>query len=265
MKKIIFLALNFMLGILVCAQDDSLQINLQSLVDKKSFAFFDHGLSHDKMQLLENLTITRTMAINNYGHLDTLESEIVDFLKSLGNNEEDAQAAAIIIYNLVMNSIISFDGGTAWVALRAFTPNELYELPRWHTDGAFYQSKEMLCYKIAYILQGPTTLFLRLPAEIRAQFFEIQSKTFRGMTSAAIKSLSRPELDALTRADRIKLVELVKDFQVYTVPADKGVIFVTGDRKRAGIHSEPAMHKNRLFLSIVPGTYEQIQEWFAKQ
>ncbi len=205
--------------------------------------------------------------MNNYGHLDTLESETIDFLKSLGNSDEQAQVASKIIYNIVMRDVSSFDGGTGWVSLRSFKPNTSYDLPRWHTDGAFYRSKENFCYKVAYALKGPSTLFLQLPDDMRAEFLNMQSQTFAGMTYAEIKSLSEEEIDDLALPHRIKLADLLKDSHVDTVPVNTGTIFITGNPRvhRSAVHSEPPIHKDRLFLSIVPGTYEQIQEWYRKE
>ena len=265
MRKIIVIQLGLIFGACMYAGDDKPSQRLQSLVKDTTFASFDLGLSQDEMQQLQNLTINTKSAINNYGHLDTLESEIVDFLKSLGNSNEDAQAASKIISNIVMRDISPGDDETAWISLRAFTPNESYDLPRWHTDGAFYRSAENVCYKQAYALKGASTLFLQLPDDMRAQFFNIQNKTFAGMTYAEIKSLSEQEIDALILPNRIKLAELVTGYHVHTAPANTGTIFVTGGRNRGAIHSEPPMHENRLFMSVVPGTPEQIQEWYTRE
>lgn len=265
MKKIIVIQLALMFGACMYTGDDKQSQKLESLVKDTTFASFDLGLSQDEMQQLQNLTINATRAINNYGHLDTLESETVVFLKKLGNSDEDAHIASKVISNIVMRDISSTDNETAWVSLRAFTPNESYDLPRWHTDGAFYRSTENVCYKRAYALKGASTLFLQVPDDVRAQFFNIQSKTYAGMTYAEIKSLSKRELDALMLPNRIRLAELLAGYHVYTAPANTGTIFVTGGRNRGAIHSEPPMHENRLFMSVVPGTPEQIQEWYIKE
>ena len=258
-----------MLGLGFCilshTGDNNSSQNLLLSVKDKSFASFNLGLSHDEIQKLQNLTINKRSSMNNYGHFDTLESEIVGLLRSLGNNEEDAQVASKIIYNIIIHDVSLCDCQTAWVLLRAFVPNELYDVPRWHTDGVYYRSEGNCCYKLVYALQGPSTLFLELPDQIRTDFFKIQNKTFAGMTSAEIKSLSRRQLDDLRLGDRIKLAELVADFYVHEAPANVGTIFATGNPVRAAIHSEPPIHENRLFMSIVPGTYEQIQEWYAKE
>lgn len=266
MLKIILIQM--ILSFAVCniyAEIDKTSRNLQSLVQDKTFASFDLDLSRDTLQQLQNLRINRTSAINNYGHLDTLESESVAFLKSLGNNDEDAQAASKIICNIVMRDISLDNGETAWVSLRSFTPNTEYDLPRWHTDGAFYKSKENICYKQAYALKGPSTLFLQVPDDVRAQFFAIQNQTFAGMTYAEIKSLSEEEIDALILPDRKKLAELLAGYYVHTALVNTGTIFVTGGRNKGAIHSEPPMHEDRLFMSVVKGTPDQIQEWYNKE
>jgi hypothetical protein len=242
------------------------QRDLLSLVQDRSFAFFDLGLSHEHIDLLKNLSIdiSAKSAMNNYGDLETLASQVCDYLKTLGNCDADAQAASQIIYSIVSRDIAACGMQTGWVTLRAFNPNNLYDLPRWHTDGSFYDGPNHLCYKLAYIFQGAPTLLLEVPDDVKAEMLSIQSKS--GVTSAQVKNLSRKELDDLMYASKVKLAALLAQYTPSQVPADSGIIFITGDRdrKRAAIHSEPPMHENRLFMSIVPGSFQQIEQWRAR-
>ena len=57
---------------------------------------------------------------------------------------------------------------SAWVAVRAFTPTHEYDMPRWHTDGAFYGLNDPypypgLVFKFAAVLKGSSTLLYNLP------------------------------------------------------------------------------------------------------
>ena len=247
------------------AQDDQ-QGDLLSLVQDRSFAFFDLGLSHDQINLLKNLSIviSTKSAMNNYGDLETLELQICDYLKNLGNCDVDAQAASHIIYSIVSRDVAACGMETGWVTLRAFNPNNLYDLPRWHTDGSIYDGPNHRCYKLVYVFQGAPTLLLEVPEDVRAEMLSVQSKS--GVTSAQIKNLSRKELDDVMYSSRLKLAALLAQYTPSQVPAASGIIFITGDanRKTAAIHSEPPMHENRLFMSIVPGSREQIEQWRAR-
>ena len=254
------LHLSFLLSPSLYSADQMPSKHLKSLVQDRSFAFFDLGVSNNEKQQLHNLTINQTIVLNNYGDIDKLESDIVDFLIELGNNRQDAQAAAHIIYTIVLRDIALCGAPTGWIALRAFEPNDSYDLPRWHTDGTFYLSEEHCCYKLAYALKGPATLFVRLPHDTRAEFFKIQNSTFAEMN----KKLSKEERYNIMHGNRIKLAELVDPYNLSYLPADTAAIFVTGNPYRSAIHSEPPIHENRLFMSIVPGSYEQIQEWKIK-
>ena len=57
---------------------------------------------------------------------------------------------------------------------------------------------------------------------------------------------------------RPKLAKLVGK-KYNKVPDNKGLIFEVGS-KNAVIHSEPPIEQERIFISILPGTFEQISE-----
>lgn len=44
----------------------------------------------------------------------------------------------------------------------------------------------------------------------------------------------------------------------------QGVVFIVGS-DHAAVHSEPPIKEERLFLSVLPGTKEQIKEWESSQ
>jgi hypothetical protein len=227
-------------------------------------ATFLCGLSSNELQILQNLTINKTSDINNFAHLATFEDEVFEFLKSLGNTDENAQIACKIMHKIVSNSLVALHAQAAWVTIRSFKPNEIYNLPRWHTDGYYFQPFSGVCYKIVCALQGANTLFVHVPDAMRVEFFAIQSRALSGIKKTVHKNLSKKDSDYIRRSTRMQRVDLLKDFSVQAATAGQGTVFIIGDREKSAIHSEPPMHEDRLFMSIVPGTYEQIESLYPR-
>ena len=57
---------------------------------------------------------------------------------------------------------------------------------------------------------------------------------------------------------RTKFAEDLQPFETNQITNDEGLIFFAGDENSA-IHSEPKMDKQRMFISILPTTKEEIE------
>lgn len=212
------------------------------------------NLSEQEFEILETLhiKISRTNTMNNYGDFNILESQIFNFLRSLENSDEHARAAAQIIYRIVLEDKALLGCTTVWVTLRAYNPNSEYDVPRWHTDGSFYGALDNYSYKLAYAFQGPGTLFVNVPEDVRDEFLAIQSQMFAGMALQNSNNLSKQKVEDLTIFGKMALEQLLANYDVYSPAARQGAIFLSGGRGKGAIHCEPPMHENRLFMSIVP-------------
>lgn len=77
-----------------------------------------------------------------------------------------------------------------------------------------------------------------------------------------------PNPDLTSEKKRLKLAEFIKPDSIETTPPNHGSIFIIGPNN-AAIHSEPPIHSERLFISVVQGTSEQIEDlrtrWQAKK
>ena len=56
----------------------------------------------------------------------------------------------------------------------------------------------------------------------------------------------------------MKTNKVFENKKVKQLKNDEGLIFIVGNLDKALIHSEPPMHSFRIFISILPGTGEQI-------
>jgi hypothetical protein len=137
-----------------------------------------------------------------------------------------------------------------FLTIRITTPNDAFDIPRWHQDGSYWTIKENEePYKIGTVLVGPPTLFL--DSEDNSDLADEYQKSFD-----------------MFRADREKWPEerqrtfLAKRFEGKRVlQAGEGQVakWLVGT-KNAPIHSEPPMKAGRVFLSLLPGTEDQIRE-----
>lgn len=203
----------------------------------KPFYHFDLSLTSHQITALQNLQIERTAHYDNYGDLQNLPMETNDFITSLGQNYNCANAISTLIVAIVRGMLTKCNQEKAWVTLRAFEPNPIFIKPRWHTDGYYYSPQEGEQHKIAITLKGPATLFAQLPQENRIVFNRLQLAD------------NQEDIDIL-----------MKSVPISTAKPYEGTIFIVG-AEYAAIHSEPNINEPRLFLSVLPGNAAQIAQW----
>lgn len=214
-----------------------IQATLKTLGPNSSFVYYDLDPSERERNALKTLKINMTDDYNNYGNLDGLESEVRDFLKTLGKgNDTSAQDVSQLITRLVKEVLQGCGQETAWVAVRSFTPTSAYDLPRWHTDGYYYAPYEGDPYKFAITLRGPPTLFYQLPADKREEFYALQRK------GNEQNEYNRQALALMLNTVK----EAISIGQLY-----QGAVFIVGSN-HAAVHSEPPIKEERLFLSSCP-------------
>lgn len=220
---------------------------LIKLSPETPFIIFDLTLSSADLNDLKKLKINSTLEYNNYGDLESLQSGISDFLLSLGNSLEIANSVSKLITKIIIHSLIGSRRETAWIVLRAFTHTDEYDIPRWHTDGTFYTSMSMQ-YKIVMALKGPQTLFY--PKAL----FETLSDQMQNEFHFLSDGKDGP------KENRIAQAKILDASQIISSSLNQGALFLVGDN--GALHSEPPINEERLFLSILPASKEEIYEWY---
>ena len=250
--------------------DDPNSFKLQQSTD--SYAYFDLNLSDEQKTALEKMTIRplaeyanddeleellSKMSHTNYGELDNLAAELNSYMtEKLG---ETNPGICLVVIELIMDIIKKvcdyYNQESALIMLRT-TPseNKLYDIPRWHTDGSFFLKGERE-YKTVVTLVGPGTLFYKLPDEQRSAFNEVSGIKLTTLTP------SKSEIKIKAQESRMKTYAICTDESRIDSPAQyQGAMFVTGCKKTSMVHSEPKMTGKRFFLSVQPGSKEQIAE-----
>lgn len=239
--------------------NSALQVNAEH-----PYVNFDLGLSEEEKKSLERFSIDPKTTIqtiyNNFGELEKIDADVIAFLNSLGDNSAVSVVVSKLIARLVNNVIKFFDQETAWVSIRAFLPMPIFKIPRWHQDGYYYSPFKGDQCKVAITLKGPRTLFFNASDE--------QKKIMTKLESEPPKIVGgKIDMQALMQHTNYVREELNKVFDpAMAVCAElgQGSIFITGSQN-AAVHSEPDITTPRLFMSILPGSKNQIQEVLQRQ
>jgi hypothetical protein len=227
-------------------QDISLTTSLaaslrRALARDESFSTFELGLGPEALRELQALKVSKTDSYDNFTSPETLGGDVKRFLTGIGNTPEDAAGAAAHIEKMVAQIKSGFGAEAAWVTIRASLPTDAFDVPRWHRDGSFFDGAGEQ-RKAAAVIKGPQTLLNDLPQSL-SEKFTAMLRSFEDDTTE-----NRRELEKLVDA---RDTRMAKD--------GEGIIFVVGS-DRAAVHSEPAIHSERIFVSVVPGTKAQIEE-----
>lgn len=218
-----------------CEVVADLQEKIESLDENKNFAFVNL-LSDDDVQLLNQFKIESSNTYDRFGNLQLLQEELPDFLRSIGKNDEQLiQKITKIIFEVASYVSQASHKESAWVSVRAFTPNHDFDIPRWHWDGYYYAPYSGFVFKFATVLKGNPTLFCQLPKDLR-EIFELHSE------------------------ERKFLSQLLEGENIETAKPGQGSFFIVGDNDKAAVHSEPKMDCERLFFSVLPGNKDEIDE-----
>lgn len=214
----------------------------EALKADKSFSHFSLGLEEGEQARLAALKVSHEATYDNFGANGALQDEATAFIESLGNGKEEAWLASGVISRLLEQTLKGFGAEAAWVAVRATLPNNDFDIPRWHQDGAFFKSENDEQKKVVAVLKGAPTLFNGTEGHLRDAF----RKALRGGKGDSAKT-------------RIELSLLLDPALTSQARAGEGSVFVTGS-DRSGLHSEPTMKEARIFVSILPGSQAQIEE-----
>lgn len=225
--------------------------------DGKQFIIFDIEMTSDEQDAIDKITL-KTDKIYEFIHCSTTEIDNLDnlenFIKSILDEQNDEQVKIIsaLIKRIIKTVMDGYEKKHYFLVIKTLPILPDYDIPRWHCDGKppGFEARDDRS-KFATVLKGPGTLFIRTTPEERKVFIDIE-KNF-------VNTLEyRKEL-----ADKIKGIRV-------QLGKNQGAIFMAaheGNQETCGIHSEPKHDKPRLFLSILPGSKQEIidtMEYYKK-
>lgn len=260
MQKLIFaIRYTFLLALVAHVQTSLAYFDLQekhaALSADQSFQIFDLNESPENIEFLESLVVknctspTKPIVLNHYGDLENFEYQVTQLLISCGNSEQDAVQGAEIIHRIAANCLTAMNLPEAWIAIRAFEPNNMYDVQRWHIDSEhlFSLEPEQLLLKVVCSLKGPSTLLCNVPAATRKEFFTTKAQKYPNNLSL-----------------RTAVAQIFEHYTIESAAPGQGVIFIMGNDTIGAIHSEPKIDRPRIFMSIIAGSHEQIQNLYKR-
>ena len=231
------------------------------------FQTFNLNLSAEDRLLLDNLKVKGQSNLTLRG-LYGYDKYIDKSLKYSFNIEESKR---IRIKNIIKNIINEFLTKTkqesALIHLRIRKPNDQFKIPRWHQDqGVYFKGQKNYNIKLVTTLKGKSTLISRWNKEgIDEQ--ERVWKLIKEKDSNYMKLSSNNRLQKFDKWDTyrsIKLkslrIKLSKILKPEPINYDSAYSYVHKYGKYATIHSEPDITEDRIFLAVMPNSWENIKK-----
>ena len=226
-----------------------------------NFKRFKMHYTSKEILAIETFNINKGDTFSYYGSYENLKN-INEFLSTLGdNNMVLVNKMEKIIYNITKKVLKGYNMNHFWMDIRVTMPNNLYDIPRWHKDGKFFSNdiNEKDTSKFVTVFKGPGTLLIKSTKRVNEIFNKVdeQLRYERRLRVMTIEEQYKV-------ADKYRPIfakELSKE-PVVQPKNNEGLIFFTGvpSRDNAVVHSEPKMDVPRMFISILPGTEENIKE-----
>lgn len=229
----------------------------------KSFNFVDIEFTNDeiiKIKLL-NMNPKNSDTFNYFGiyKYDMLKKMTSDFITSLDNEGNISNTISkLLIKKIVSPFLKAMSKDSLWFTIRVMFADEIFDIPRWHSDGYFYKweelsQKEETQLKLAGTLIGPGTLFKLDNNDMITKYNKISEELHQ-------KNKLRKRNMEIEIDNRKIIAEALKSYDQIQPKNNQVAIFSVGDRYRSTVHSEPPINTKRFFFSIVAGNVEEIKD-----
>ena len=227
--------------------------------NKYDFFIFDIDYTVNEQKIINDFEIKNP---NNYGHFGSLEDikDLKKYLTDIGNNTKTCvNGMEKLIIRLIKKVLLGYKMKYFWLAIRITPLNNHFDIPRWHKDGTFFieDKNEKSSVKFITTLKGPGTLLIKSTKKIN----KIYEKTLEEKFTEMRKYKTMPEKIKIDNNFRpIFAKKFVKE-KVIQAKNNDGILFYTGiPHDNGALHSEPKMTTSRIFISILPSSYENIKD-----
>lgn len=235
----------------------------------KDFKMFKIKLSESEQKTISNLDITSSNTLNYCGNLKLLDFN--NFFKTIGkNNFQTCKSVEQIVTKITKKVLAGFACEHFWISIRASKPNNFFDIPRWHYDGAYFSQVNSQA-KFAMVLKGPGTLVIKKSSKVEKAYEKIKIQHTKEVNEQFEKQNPKTpneESQILMKLDneyRPIYAKAMSKFKIKQLENNKGLVFWGGrDSRFSALHSEPKIDEPRLFISILPSTKENIIEWKNK-
>lgn len=226
--------------------------NIISYTDsQKSYQIFNIDYTQKEINCIKNFNIENFGNYNSYNTLNNLEQ----FIKNIGKNSDDDIAIIINIIKKLLDTLLkSYNTNSYWISIRIHSKHSDFDIPRWHCDGFYHSNRNKLQTKFITTLKGPTTLVLETTKQEKDYFYKLQDYKLQDYKDKFTSDSNEIDIER-----RKYISENIKGTKI-NLSNNNGLIFVAGDKEKCLIHSEPKHDNNRIFISILPATKDEINE-----
>jgi len=224
--------------------------------NKYDFFIFDIDYTINELETINDFEIKNPNNYEHYGSLDNIK-DLKKYLTDIGNNTKTCvNGMEKLIIRLIKKVLLGYKMKYFWLAIRISPPNKNFDIPRWHKDGTFFTG-EPSSVKFITTLKGPGTLLIKSTKKINKIYNEILEEQFTEMSK--YKTIQ----EKIKIGDNFRPI-LAKKFvkeKVIQAKNNDGILFYTGiPQQNAALHSEPKKDTSRIFISILPSSYENIKD-----
>lgn len=213
----------------------------------------DLQLSPEEKKALQDLKVGVEGVIGNFlywGSVDneTLPLNLRSYIGTIGENDDiTADVISKLIIRIAKHVTQYFNTEFAWIEIKTFLKNDTFIIPRWHIDDKFF--KPHTAHKLVWAIKGSQTRFgiTENPME------------FSRLTALEIQAGHGTDENIRIRKELGQIVNEVK------ISEKEAAVLYRSAGENPVVHSEPHMSENRLFLGVVPGTREEISEWYERK
>lgn len=232
--------------------DNTLE-DVKTLLEERRILAIDLQLTTEEKTLLEGLDINVEGSDGNFLYWGSVNnkdfsSNLKSYLATLGENDEKTVDT---LFNLIVciakNITRYFDTEFAWIETKTFFANDTFITPRWHVDNKFF--KPHTAHKFVWAAKGAQTRF----------GITTNTEEFNRLTTLEIEAGHGTEKNIWARKEINNIVQEV------SMPLEGNAALYQSGGKDPFVHSEPHMSDNRLFIAIIPGSKEEILEWYERK
>lgn len=260
-------------------------LGIDTLSESNPFIIMDCTTPIPKIVFASNIVLNT--AYNYFGIINPslTDGQITNFFSQITDSKK---TASLVYYINALVDVFSTatDNIYIWLHIRLSSPSNKFDTPRWHTDRYFYgpgtpATSSRPQYKIVCMLTGQPILFKRAdnhsdnhadtvtrtesetdsetesdsdskpstPTTMNKTYMTVWKKSLSGFDYQNYST----ERDAAIRKD---IDQALKTYSLYSTCCNQAAIIKTG--ANGTIYSESKSDSNKIFLSIVTGTREEI-------
>jgi len=240
--------------------------NIKKYLDnpKKKFKIFNLPLTKKEQSILSELKLSKIpTSFLHFGKEEDIKN-LDDFLLSLGDNSpEHIEFLEKKIREIFKTVVKGFNLKDAFLLINSTYKDPSFDIRRWHTDGfQFARYKDEIQSKFVMVLKGNHTLLLEETEKEKKCYLDMEVKERKESKDKGYPMYPSPEWKDIWMKYRKILDKKFKKSKIIQPLNSQGFIFLNhpGNLFEYGaIHSEPKKDDYRMFISILPGTEEEIK------